>query len=215
VDLTNVISNNLGGQGPDQGAEEIRYKNALSFDGKTVDIVLTAKDEYALGKAKDNGVEGKIGRVAVTCGSSTNFEFKFEDSTTGDAVPVDNVAVTFYDLDEGKKGRGKETVSMCSPDEVYTMSDTELVSSTTGDCHDFASSAAGTGKDNPKDPSDLSAEQLAKSVTYSFSGQSALSWKASVGSGCKGKIKQRVFMFAFVPAVACGTDESDEGKCKD
>lgn len=214
VDLTNVGSNNLGGQGPGKGAEEIRYKHALSVNGQSVDIVLTAKTDFLLQDPKRNGVEGKIGRIAVTCGSSTDLEFKFEDSTTGEAVAVDNLALTFYDIDEGKKGRGREGVSVCGPDEVYTMSDTELVPSKTGDCYGYASGTKGSGKDNPTDPSDLSAEQLAKSVTYTFSGKSTLKWQAEAGGGCGGKIKQRAVMFAFVPAVACGTDEAEEGKCK-
>lgn len=191
VDLSTVTSNNLGGQGPKTGAEEIRYQKAIKLDGKTVDVVLTVDGEFSLDDSSRNGVSNQFGQLALTCGSSADFKFSFVDSQTGVPVEMDDMALTFYDLDQGKRGSGKESVSVCDPDEVFAMTNSELESSKAGSCHRYSATVKGTKKDNPTDPKDLSAEQLAKAVTYTFSGKNSVEWSASIGGGCKGKVKQR------------------------
>merc|ERR1719337_82816 len=83
VDLSNVVQNNLGGRGPDGGAEEIRYKNAIDLNGRKVDVVLTAEAEYHIPphKVSKNGYTGTgFGRFLMKTKGSTDFKFSFVDA---------------------------------------------------------------------------------------------------------------------------------------
>jgi len=206
VDLSNVVQNNLGGLGPDAGAEEIRYANAITLDGKTLDVVLTAESEYKTPKPTKNGAKGGFGIFTLKAKQSTDFKFSFVDSTSGAPVAVKDLAVTFYDMDEGKRGRQKESISMCSAQEVYTTSDTELVSTKTGSCRTYTSSARGTGKDNPQRPDELTRTQAARSVTFEFHSKASLGFTAAIGPAGR---SPRPVMFSFKPQVACGAVDSD------
>merc|ERR1719337_536864 len=99
VDLSNVVQNNLGGLGPDTGAEEIRYKNAIDLNGRKVDVVLTAEGEYHTPKVSKNGYSGTgFGRFLMRAKSSTEHLISFVDAATGAPVGVKDLAITFYDL---------------------------------------------------------------------------------------------------------------------
>merc|ERR1719281_1552125 len=102
--------NNLGGTGPDSGAAELRYSKAGTYNGKALDLVVTA-DGYTPKKASMNGNKGQFGRINLRCGANAAFEFKWVDSETGAPVEVSDVSVTFYDMDEGKKGKGRNKIS--------------------------------------------------------------------------------------------------------
>jgi len=101
VDLSKVVQNNLGGLGPDSGAEEIRYKNAIDLDGRKLDVVLTAQGEYTSPKPSKNGNTGTgFGRFTLKTNTASDFKFSFVDGATGEPVGVKDLALTFYDLDE-------------------------------------------------------------------------------------------------------------------
>jgi hypothetical protein len=132
VNLRHITQNNLGGVGPDSGAQEIRYSNAICLggtlvypddgsapscpDGRMLDVQLTAVPEpgqaYDLiaSKTSRNGNNGKspepFGRFLINSGLETNMKFEFQDSATGVPVAVPNIALTFYDLDEAEQQYG-------------------------------------------------------------------------------------------------------------
>lgn len=208
VDLSNVVQNNLGGLGPDGGAEEIRYKNAIDLDGRMLDVVLTAVDEYRTPKAEKNGKTGAgFGSLTLATKSSTNFKFSFVDATTGEAATVKDLALTFYDLDQGKNDKQQEIVTACNAGEVYTTSDTELEVSTSGSCRSFSSSERGSGKDNPQQPNELTKTQAARSVTFEFHARASISFGAAVGEWGK---NARPVLFSFEPQVACGASDAEQ-----
>ena len=64
-DLANstVIHNNLGGVGPDSGAENIRYAGVGSLDGKSFDLLVEVVDGYPY------AVYGGIGGIGGTAGA--------------------------------------------------------------------------------------------------------------------------------------------------
>jgi len=77
-----LVSNNLLGQGPEKGAQEMRYQNVGTFGGKSLDLVVTVKSpSYVMNNVRvNNGLlcanlnQGKYGtghEVATkgTCGS--------------------------------------------------------------------------------------------------------------------------------------------------
>jgi hypothetical protein len=207
VDLSNVVQNNLGGLGPDGGPEEIRYKNAVDVDGKKVDVVLTAENAYSTPKPQINGVTiGGFGRFTMRAKTSTKFQFSFVDAETNDPVAIQDLALTFYDMDEGRKGKQKESVSACGAQEVFVTSDTELDISSEGVCHSFTSTERGTGKDNPERPDELTKIQARRSVTFEFHKRASINFDASISRSGK---TPRPFLFSFVPQVACGASDAE------
>lgn len=197
-----VSQNNLGGVGPDTGAEEIRYSNAAMVNGKAVDLVLTTDGNFKSPKPSKNGKSGPFGILNVKCGSSVTVIMKVVDSESGAPVILPAVALTWYDLDEGKKGKGRATVSTCGSTGAIVSQNTELVLKREGVCSTATSSVAGTGKDNPKSPHQLNSLQISRSLTLPFKGRSEWTSTLSLDKGSKG----RNFLFALEPTVACGSD---------
>jgi hypothetical protein len=125
---------------------------------------------------------------------------KVVDSDTGSPVTLDKVAITWYDLDEGKKEKGRATVTTCGSTGAIVSENTELTLNREGHCSTATSSVAGTGKDNPKSPHNLDSVQISRAVTLPFEGVSEWSSTLSLAKGHKG----RNFLFAIEPSVACG-----------
>merc|ERR1719409_1940064 len=195
-----VSQNNFGGVGPDDGAEEIRYSNAAVINGQTVDLVLTTDGAFKTSKPAKNGNAGAFGILNVKCGTSVTVKFAVVDSETGSPVELDAVALTWYDLDEGKKAKGRATVTACGSTGAIVSENTELTLKREGSCSSATSSVAGTGKDNPKSPHQLNSVQISRAVTLPFKGVSEFSSTLSLAKGYKG----RNFLFALEPSVACG-----------
>jgi len=196
-----VSQNNLGGVGPDDGAEEIRYGNAAVVDGKTVDLILTTDGTFKSPKPGKNGNAGPFGILNVKCGSSITLNFQVVDSESGVPVVLEAVALTWYDLDEGKKEKGRATVTTCGSTGAIVSDNSELTVKRQGGCSTATSSTPGTGKDNPTSPHRLSSLQMSRALTLPFKGVSEWTSTLSLSKGSKG----RNFMFALEPSVACGT----------
>merc|ERR1719231_1913607 len=81
-------------------------------------------------------------------GSALSFTISVKDAETGERINVGNLPVTFLDLDEGKGGAGRATVSACNA-ERFMADPTELVTGDVNGCPSVTSSTAGTAKDNP------------------------------------------------------------------
>lgn len=194
-----VTQNNLGGVGPDDGKEEIRYSNAAVVNGRAVDLVLTTDGEFKTHKASKNGNSGPFGLLNVKCGTSVTVNMKVVDTENGQPVTLDAVALTWYDLDEGKKEKGRATVTTCGSTGAIVSENTELAVKREGDCSSSTSSVPGTGKDNPTSPHKLDSVQIARAVTLPYKGVSEWSSTLSLAKGFKG----RNFLFALEPSVAC------------
>jgi len=206
MNTLSVSQNNLGGVGPDSGAEEIRYSNAAVVNGQKVDLVLTTDGTFQTGKPAKNGKSGAFGILNVKCGSSVTLNMRVVDSATGAPVTLNAVALTWYDLDEGKKQKGRATVTSCGSTGAILSQNTELTHKREGDCQSFTSSVTGTGKDNPKSPHQLDSIQISRAVTLPFKGVSDFSSTLSLVEG----YGQRNFMFSLEPSVACGLKKSLE-----
>jgi len=195
-----ISQNNLGGVGPDSGAEEIRYGKAAVVSGKSVDLVLTTDGDFQSSKPSKNGNAGAFGVLNVKCGTSVTVNMQVVDSETGAPVTLDAVALTWYDLDEGKKQKGRATVTTCGSTGAIVSENSELTLVREGDCSSATSSVAGTGRDNPKSPHQLDSVQISRAVTLPFKQVSQFSSTLSLAKGYKG----RNFLFAIEPSVACG-----------
>jgi len=194
-----VTQNNLGGVGPDSGAEEIRYSNAAVVGGRAVDLVLTTDGTFQSSKPSKNGNAGPFGVLNMKCGTSFTVIMKVVDSENGSPVVLDAVALTWYDLDEGRKAKGRATVTTCGTTGAIVSENTELTLKREGDCTSASSSVAGTGKDNPTSPHQLTSLQVARAFTLPFKQVSELTSTLSLEKGFKG----RNFLFAIEPSVAC------------
>lgn len=200
MNTLSVAQNNLGGVGPDEGAEEIRYSNAAVVNGRTVDLVLSTDGAFQTHKPSANGNAGAFGKINVKCGTSVTVNMRVVDSENGQPVTLDKVALTWYDLDEGKRAKGRATVTTCGSTGAIVSENTELTVAREGDCSSATSSVAGTGRDNPTSPHQLNSVQIARAVTLPFNGVSEFSSTLSLAQGYKG----RNFLFAIEPSVACG-----------
>merc|ERR1719201_2239329 len=54
------------------------------------------------------------------------------------------------DLDQGKKGKQRESVEICGAADAIITDDSEIELTTSGNCVKATSSTHGTGKDNPE-----------------------------------------------------------------
>lgn len=192
--------NNLGGFGPDAGAEELRFKKAGSFNGKYVDLVVTA-DGYTPKKPEVTGAKGAFGSINVKCGTNAAFEFTWVDSETGEAIEVNDVSVSFFDMDEGRKGRGRNKITACGAADLFVAADSELkTEKRSPGCFSAESTKFGQRKNEPTDPLLLTEDHMSRAATFAFKGASSATFDVSM-SKCPGGARN--LQFAVRPTVAC------------
>lgn len=193
------FQNNLGGAGPDSGAAELRYSKAGSFNGKNLDLVVTAEG-YKPKKPSMNGAKGQFGRINLQCGTNAAFQFSWVDSDTGEAVEVPDIAVSFYDMDEGKRGKGRNKITACGASDLFVSADSELsTEQRSADCFSAESSKPGAKNNEPENPLLLTQDQMSRSASFSFKSSKGASFDVSMGK-CSGA---RNLQFTVRPTVAC------------
>lgn len=196
LDLTNVVENSLETPGG-----RLVYGEAGTINGQTVDVVVTAADGYTpfLGGDSANGNEGEFGAINVACGTEAQLTFTIVQTGTNTPEPIEMATLTYYDLDEGKRGKGRMTVETCDQDETILAENTELDQVVRGTCVAVTSSVKGSAQDNPTSLMELTDIQRARAVTYTFSKLSSWKSKVSLANGAGG----RSFLFSLRPAEAC------------
>jgi hypothetical protein len=187
---------NLGELGPDAGNPEgILYPEAGVINGQVVNVRLTAVGDYTSSKPGRNSVKNGLGVVNMRCGTSSGFKIKLE-STEGDPISVDALALTVYDLDEGKKAKGRTTVTACGS----TMHPgAELAQALVNDCPSVTSTTHGTSQNNPLEASGVTDDQKARSVSFAYGAGSSFDFEVSMAKGHGG----RNVLFALQPVVGC------------
>jgi len=196
--------------GPDTGSDQgILYPQAGVIDGQVVDVKVTASGPYK-GKGSKNGVIGSLGRLNVKTGNSVTLNFQVLDAATGIAVNVDGMSMTFLDIDEGKNGKGRASVTACGGQQ-FLPNPSELTLSATGTCSTASSSVAGTSADNPSSvDAALSSDVASKRVvSYVFAPANMFTVTLDVAKG----YGFRNFMFALVPGAACSDDSNLPAAC--
>ena len=118
---------------------------------------------------------------------------------SGAAVVLEQVSISFYDIDEGKKGKSRTTLTACGADNAIVTTNTELTVSTVASCYAVSSSAHGTAADNPSSPNTLTPLQASRAATFVFTGADKASIKYAIGKGWGAR---NVF-FLVEPTVAC------------
>lgn len=205
VSLDTVSQNNLAGAGPDAGAEEIRFTSAALVGETVLDLVVKAVGGNYKGKASRNGKKGEFGVTSLKAGRDVELEFSFEDST-GAPVVLDSVALSFYDLDEGKKGKARTTVTACGATNAILTTNTELSLQRPNGCFAVSSSQHGTKANNPTAPGSLTQEQGGRSVTLVYGGVSSVKVTLAVSKG----FGQRNTFWSFQPSLSCLAGEASD-----
>jgi len=158
-----VTHSNLAGQGPDAGAEEIRYTNVGTYtsargDSVVVDLAVSANSSYDTSSNKSNGKSGKFGKINLLGGSSVELTFSFMRTGTNVPIELAEVLISFFDLDQSYESKMLERI-YASDYHAFVIDKSAEVDMMIERAPDgrtiFMSKVHGTGCDNPKDPLQL------------------------------------------------------------
>ena len=118
--------NNLGGNGPDSGVQEMRYINVI--DG--TDLVVTTLNAYeGLSNTEvETNMNNGFGSLKLRKGTSTDFKFQFVETGTLTPRTLEEFHLAFFDID--KETTGTEFVSSQGYKGYITDIDTSLSAST-------------------------------------------------------------------------------------
>jgi len=195
--LDNVVTNEICNGG------EVRYASALTQNGQVIDLVVKPVGDFActgkLDESKFGARNSQIGVLSVNGGTEQAFEFSFVQHGTSNPVVPQSLMMSFLDLDQGKKGKNRESVEVCGAADAITTDDTEVELSVNGDCVKATSTTAGTGKDNPDVMEEMSQTQRARTIAYKITSSS---FTATLGVTKRGHNPRR-FNFAGHPTVSC------------
>jgi len=185
-----VKQNNLGGKGPQKGAKELRYKAVCTVAGNTLDLAVTSTSSYVPAKSVRNGINGKYGQVNLQNSHKGDFLFSFYKTGTNTPFTLSSTSFTIFDIDSGNHGQEIVTASGYAS---YTVGNTELKVEPSSTSVKLTSTTVGTGKDNPKDPKALTAQQRARSATFVYQSASSFPLSFEITGGPKGKGRNLLF----------------------
>jgi len=205
---------NLGGAGPDfESPQEILFPEAGVVDGRVVHVKVWTTDPYK-GKAEMNGVKGSLGRLNMKTNQENEFQLSVIDADSGAPVQLGALPMTFLDLDEGKKGKGRVSVSTCNS-EQFTLNPSELVLSFPEGCAMATSSTKGSARDNPSSVEGALIDSVASRRVVSYvmeaTDSGVYSFKFSVAKG----FGYRNFLFTLTPGAACSDESAMPAGCED
>merc|ERR1719199_1355375 len=112
--FNSVIHSNLGGAGPDGGAENLVFGD-ISQD---TNLVVTATSPYTpnmlnpAGGVLRNGAREGFGVINLASGSSVDLTFSFVDSRTGSPKTLATTVITFFDADHGMSHESRESLTI-------------------------------------------------------------------------------------------------------
>eukprot|EP00927_Polykrikos_kofoidii_P017669 TRINITY_DN1806_c0_g1_i7.p1 TRINITY_DN1806_c0_g1~~TRINITY_DN1806_c0_g1_i7.p1 ORF type:complete len:499 (-),score=42.36 TRINITY_DN1806_c0_g1_i7:92-1510(-) len=206
ADLSNsvVLHSNLGGQGPDEGAENMHIRDIDGLDGNT-DVIITVDEgsQYLPNTPEINGLSNAFGLINVKCGSSTSLRFQFVDARNGNKRKFSSIPVSFYDFDESGNG-DQEFATIQGASAYWVTNTTQLVSNVSSNTGSWISSVPGKAEDNPLGHN-LTDEQKDRTVSVLFENSSTfvvtLGVKPARSNGCQPGVGGRTFLWDFRNAL--------------
>jgi len=131
--MRRVEINNLDGRGPGGGDPIIRYAGVARDAGRSLDLIISTDGHYFPADPQLTGTQGNFGNINVRSGTSTDLNFEFVDSATGQPVVVDDLLLKFFDVDEGGSDDLAHTIIFKGGcEEFYKGKDSVLI--TRGNC---------------------------------------------------------------------------------
>jgi len=208
-----VVSNNLGGKGPDTDEEEgiiytmyayMKDDNGTEIAGLKVKVEIHATTEYdhhELHSKNFNGLEKKFLAILIKSGTDLGFNISVFDFESGLPLKLPYFSVTFFDLDQADDDTEKEYVIAKDFSHYYVSAKSEILATKndTDGTTTFISSKPGTGKDNPKESEALEPEAKNKGVTLQYLGRESVDFHI----GAKGGKQLRGFVFTLRPSLLC------------
>jgi len=165
----NVVQSNLGGVGPNTGAEELRFGSICNVSGHEIDLVVTAATPYSANNAANNGVSGVYGNINLLGGTKVDLKFQFVKQGTLEPVSLASTDLTMFDMD-GKIG--VQEIVTASGYNSYTLglnsSVLQQVLSKTAPTSSFASTEIGYANERPTDPMKLTPLQERRSFSLKY-----------------------------------------------
>jgi len=201
-----VSHSNLGGQGPDDGAETLVFENIVVQNGVAVDMVVTSASPYFPNAALKNGIHGGLfGLINVAVNSAVDLTFRFVDRQ-GAPVTVDPFFFTLYDIDQGMDHASRESVTARGFSEYRVAEETELRIEVLGDdSATFTSSLRGGKVDNPTHPMALTNAEKERTVVLKFPATSEFSLSFSE-SDYADEEQGRNLLFSGPSSMVCGRE---------
>lgn len=204
---------NLGGKGPDEGAETMRFESigVTGADNKPFDMVITTVGDYKPSDNKDNGFEcgqpdagcttGHFAQVSVATETSVDLLISFQDSATQVPVTLDKFLFSIHDVDQfSSKMQEKITISGFIDQPIRSL-DSEVGIDAAGV---ITSTKDGTLADDPEEPFRLGnvkvdgklVDQRKRSVAFVYEGVSSISLTLEVTCDSCGQTGGRTFLFS-------------------
>lgn len=199
-DHSTVVYSNLGGGGPDLSSPEgVKYRGVATLNGRSIDLTINTVGQYHTTKPQKNGKTGKYAIINMFRQSESTFDFSLTGTDDGLPATIDAFYFSVLDLDEGRRMKLRESLTVEGYASSYLTEDTEIQSTTGGNgVVEFTSSMPGTGRDNPKDPENLNERQKNRAATFLY--DHATSWRITLKIG-GGPPSGRNFMFAGKSSV--------------
>jgi len=217
--FNSVLHNNLGGAGPDDGAENIVFGDV----SQDTNLVVTATSPYTpnmlnpAGGVLKNGVREGFGVINLASGSSVDLTFSFVDSTSGAPKTMSDVVVTFFDGDHGMSHESRESLTIKDMTSFVLDEDASLTllddKASAADMANgvaevtFQSTQRGSKEDNPVSPLSLSRLQAQRAVAALFEDKSQ--FRVVLSETGYVNPQGRNFYFAGASSLICG----GEAKC--
>lgn len=200
--MASVAYSNLGGLGPDTDSPRgLRFNNIAAIENdEMLDLIVTNLTHYRAANVANNGLNGQFAQVNILGGSNAQLRFTFVKSGSDTPYVMDWNYISIFDLDHGKKKESyRETMEVKGFVTHYLTETSELEVIQHGNkWYTYGSTTAGTGKDNPSNPMNMTQQQMDRSVTLLFHQTSSFDAKFA---SAKPKKEGRNFLFSGKSAM--------------
>jgi len=222
LDFKEALWSNLGGLGPDRGAEGMTWRVQANrhtglpwaFENRSLhdlQLHVHAIGPYKNSCPKCNGFKNGLGSVVVDSGTNVSLLMHFYDTVKKENVTLPKGSLSFVDFDKEATSKAIEFVTVHdSFSHTYTANGTtlffekDLRKKTTT----FWASVQGVGADNPTSLGIMTPTQKRKGLTLQFGGSQ--SFEVTVGSVNSGSYPREV-LFAFHPGIVCALTRLPNG----
>lgn len=173
LELKTVKNSNMLGEDPSK-PKNLRYGDVCSYQGRTIDMVVTAGKSYEAKSSAKSGMSGKFGVINMKSGTTANFTFSFVEADSDKVVTLDSLRWSVVDFDCNTNGcqvqSERKTFTGFSSYELGK--DAKMTTTPVSGGVAITATEPGDGADNPTDPDNLTPVQERRRVTLEYTGVS-------------------------------------------
>jgi len=173
LELKTVKNSNMLGEDPSK-PRNLGYGDVCSYQGRTIDMVVTAGNTYEAESSAISGMNDKFGIINMKSGTTTNFTFSFVEAHTDKVVTLDSLRWSVVDFDcNSKNCQVSNTRKTFRGFSSYELGkDAKMTTSPVSGGVAITATEPGDGTDNPTDPDNLTPVQERRRVTFECAGVS-------------------------------------------